>query len=77
MVYTFNQGASPEAIVLSYPTLKLTDVYAIINYYLYHHKDVDEYIKEREATANRIKFENEQRFSQTGMRERLLARVPA
>lgn len=75
VVYTFNQGASPEAIFLSYPTLNLADVYAVINYYLYHRNDVDDYIKQREITASRIKTENEQRFPQAGIRERLLARV--
>ena len=32
VVYAFNQGASPEEIVLSYPTLQLDDVYAVVNY---------------------------------------------
>src|SRR5437879_2771123 len=30
VVYAFNQGASPEEIVMSYPTLELGDVYAIV-----------------------------------------------
>ncbi len=75
VVYTFNQGLAPEAIVLSYPTLHLADVYAVINYYLYHRKDVDEYIRQREATASRIKSENELHFPQLGIRDRLLARA--
>ena len=32
VVYTFNQGSSPEEIVMSYPSLELGDVYAVVNY---------------------------------------------
>ena len=74
VVYAFNQGASPEEIVMSYPTLALPDVYAIINYYLYNRLEVDIYLRQREALAARIREENERRFPQAGMRARLLAR---
>jgi uncharacterized protein (DUF433 family) len=74
VVYAFNQGASPEEIVLSYPTLKLDDVYAVVNYYLHNRTGVDAYIRQREAKAARIKRENEKRFPQKGIRARLLAR---
>ena len=30
LVYAFNQGASAEEIVLSYPTLELGDIYAVV-----------------------------------------------
>jgi hypothetical protein len=73
-VHTFNQGASPEAIVLSYPTLELADVYAVINYYLYNRAEVDAYLQQREEEATRIRAENEKRFPQAGIRARLLAR---
>jgi uncharacterized protein (DUF433 family) len=74
VVYAFNQGASPEEIVLSYPTLKLDDVYAVVNYYLHNRTGVDAYIRQRKAKAARIKRENEKRFPQKGIRARLLAR---
>jgi uncharacterized protein (DUF433 family) len=74
VVYAFNQGASPEEIVLSYPTLALNDVYAVVNYYVHNRTEVDDYIREREEEAARIREENEKRFPQTGIRERLLAR---
>ncbi len=74
VVYAFNQGASPEEIVMSYPTLALPDVYAIINYYLYNRLEVDIYLRQREALAVRIREENERRFPQAGIRARLLAR---
>jgi uncharacterized protein (DUF433 family) len=74
VVYSFNQGASPEEIVLSYSTLELADVYAVINFYLYNRAEVDAYINGREEEAARIRAENEKRFPQAGIRARLLAR---
>jgi len=74
VVYAFNQGSSPEEIVMSYPSLELGDVYAVVNYYLHNRADVDAYLAQREAEAARIKDENEKRFPQEGIRARLLAR---
>ncbi len=74
VVYAFNQGASPETIVLSYPTLELADVYAVINYYLHNRMAVDSYLQQRETDAARIRAEHEQRDPPAGIRDRLLAR---
>lgn len=74
VVYAFNQGASPEEIVMSYPTLDLADVYAIVNYYIHNRADVDAYVHQRETEAARIREENEKRFPQEDIRARLLAR---
>ena len=74
VVYAFNQGASPEEIVMSYPTLELPDVYAVVNYYLYNRAEVDGYLSQREAVAACVREENERRFPQAGIRARLLAR---
>jgi len=74
VVYAFNQGSSPEEIVMSYPSLELGDVYSIINYYMHNRTEVDAYLSQREAEAARIKDENEKRFPQEGIRARLLAR---
>ena len=74
VVYAFNQGASAEEIIMSYPTLELGDVYAVVNYYLHNRTDVDAYLSQRETEAARIKEENEKRFPQNGIRARLLAR---
>jgi hypothetical protein len=57
---------------MSYPTLELPDVYAVINYYLYNRTEVDAYLRQREAA--RLREENERRFPQAGRRARLLAR---
>lgn len=74
VIYAFNQGAAPEEIVMSYPTLKLDDVYAVVTYYLHNRTEVDSYLRQRKAEAARIKRENEKRFPQKGIRARLLAR---
>jgi len=74
VVFAFNQGSSPEEIVLSYPTLDLEDVYAVVNYYLHNRAEVDCYLSQREAEAARVREENEKRFPPAGIRARLLAR---
>ncbi|MEK6407393.1 MAG: DUF433 domain-containing protein [Acidobacteriota bacterium] len=74
VVYAFNQGASAEEIVLSYPSLELGDVYAVVNYYMHNRTEVDAFLSQREAESARIREENEKRFPQKGVRARLLAR---
>jgi uncharacterized protein (DUF433 family) len=74
VVYAFNQGSSPEEIVMSYPSLELVDVYAVVNYYLHNRTEVDAYLSQRETEATRIRAENEKRFPQEGIRARLLSR---
>lgn len=48
VVIRFQQGASPEKIVHSFPTLKLSQVYGAIAYYLENEKAITEYITEGE-----------------------------
>ena len=48
VVVRFQQGASPDRIVHSFPTLKLSQVYGAIAYYLENEKAIDEYIAEGE-----------------------------
>lgn len=75
VVYAFNQGSSPEEIVMSYPSLELGDIYAVVNYYLHNRSEVDAYLGKRETAAEQIRDENEKRFPQEGIRARLLERV--
>jgi uncharacterized protein (DUF433 family) len=74
IVYAFRQGATAEEIVQSYDTLKLSDVYAIIAYYLDNQHEVDEYLERREAKTKEIHQFIDTHFDQSGFRERLLAR---
>jgi uncharacterized protein (DUF433 family) len=65
VVYAFNQGAAAEEIIMSYSTLELVDIYAVVNYYLHNRSEVDAYLSQREAEAARIKEENEKRSPKT------------
>lgn len=49
IVYCFWNGDSPETIVQSFPVLTLEQVYGAIAYYLDHHDEIDEYIKQGES----------------------------
>lgn len=71
---SFQRGQSAEEIVLKYPTVQLTDVYAIIAYYLWHRDLVDDYLEQRRQSAEFVEAENRRRFSAEGIRDRLLAR---
>ncbi len=77
VVEAFNAGKSGEEIALSYPTLGLADLYAVLAYYLRHRADVDTYVAERRRDADALRARIESHFEPRGIRERLLARRPA
>ncbi len=70
VIIAFNQGSTPEQIVQDYDTLQLAEVYALISYYLQNREQVDSYLKQREKR----RVELCAKYSQEGVRERLLAR---
>jgi uncharacterized protein (DUF433 family) len=74
IVSAFNDGATAEEISFQYPSVSLADVYSVIAYYLHNKKRVNAYLKQREKAAREIRRQNEARFDQSGIRERLLAR---
>jgi uncharacterized protein (DUF433 family) len=49
IVVRFQEGASPERIVQSFPVLKLSQVYGAIAYYLENEEMITEYIAEGES----------------------------
>jgi uncharacterized protein (DUF433 family) len=53
VVIHFQQGASPEKIVHSFPTLKLPQVYGAIAYYLENETLIGEYVAEGEREFDR------------------------
>jgi len=75
VIDTFMTGASPEEIVQDFPVLQLDDIYAVITYYLRHRAEVDAYLRERRTRAEAVRREIEAHSPQTGLRERLLARL--
>jgi uncharacterized protein (DUF433 family) len=53
VVIRFQEGASPERIVQSFPALKLSQVYGAIAYYLENEEAIKEYIAEGERELER------------------------
>jgi hypothetical protein len=54
VVDAFEDGATPETIVQRYETLDLSDVYAVISYYLRHRQEVAAYLRRREDKAAEV-----------------------
>jgi uncharacterized protein (DUF433 family) len=48
VVYSFNEGKSPEAIQEDFPLLKRAQVYGAIAFYLDHQQEIDEYLARAE-----------------------------
>lgn len=48
VVYSFNDGNSPEAIQKDFPALKLAQIYGAIAFYLDHQAEIDEYLVQTE-----------------------------
>lgn len=74
VIHAYKQGATPEEIVADYSALDLSDVYAVIAYYLQNQAEVEDYLRQREAQREEVHREMDSRFPQAGLRERLLAR---
>ncbi len=69
------EGESPETIVESFDTLRLSDVYLVIGYYLEHEDEVEAYLSEQEARAQEIEKTIKASMPlRPGLREELLAR---
>jgi uncharacterized protein (DUF433 family) len=75
IVECYHEGMAPEDIVRNFDTLRLSDVYAVISYYLDHKDVVEEYMREQEKEAEALRRMIEADPSQRrGWREELLAR---
>lgn len=74
VIAAFLEGLTAEEIAVQYPVVPLGDVYSVIGYYLRQKKRVEAYLARRERIAEKVRKQNEARFDQSGIRERLLAR---
>ena len=54
VIHAFQDGATPEAICQRYSTLTLSDVYAVVAYYLRHRKEVETYLSQRERKTEEM-----------------------
>src|SRR5437879_12409720 len=74
----FKAGATPEAIVQSYDTLKLADVYAVVSRYLAAPDPFEEYLRIRDEVAVEARRRIEElQGPQGNLRAILLARAKA
>ena len=74
LVAAFREGETPEEIAQQYPSVALGDIYAVIGYVLRHPGTVSSYLSRRSGLAKSVRAENEQRYPNDGIRERLLSR---
>ncbi len=75
VVIRFQEGASPDRIVQSYPTLKLSQVYGVIAYYLENERTINDYIaegeRELEQSAVRLSQTNPDLFARLEARRQM------
>ena len=62
VIHAFNQGETAEEIVDSYPSVKLSDIYSVIAYYLTHRTEVDSYMQRAHEATERIQQEVEANY---------------
>lgn len=55
VVAAYLDGATAEEIALAYPTLRLSDVYPVLGYYLSHRAEVEAYLAERRQRAEAVR----------------------
>ena len=78
VIQEFQDGATPETIVQQFPTLALSDVYAVIAYYLRHRGEIEAYLAERQELAQQVRERIEAAQPDLSeIRRRLLAVSPA
>jgi uncharacterized protein (DUF433 family) len=75
VIQAFQDGATSETIVQQYSALSLSDVNAVIAYYLRHGPEIDAYLAEREQGAQEIRKKIDARQGDlSDIRARLVAR---
>ncbi|MBY0503825.1 MAG: hypothetical protein K2X03_07940 [Bryobacteraceae bacterium] len=56
VVTAFQNGAAPESILRSFPTIgSLVKVYGAVTFYLEHQNEVDRYLHEQDALAEALR----------------------
>ena len=72
----YRKGWSAEEIVRQLDTLDLADVHFAIAYYLRHHDEVDEYLRQRRVQADELRRKIEAADpDRAGLKAKLLARL--
>jgi uncharacterized protein (DUF433 family) len=74
VVGEYNAGATPEEIVLEFPSLELHEVYATVSFYLHHQTLFDAYLAGRQHEALAIRSKLESRGGGASLRDKLRQR---
>lgn len=74
VLHLHREGATPEEILESFPSLTLAEIYGAIAYYLHNRSEVDAHLAEQEAEAERVRREIESRPETQNLRRQLRAR---
>jgi uncharacterized protein (DUF433 family) len=74
VINAFAQGATPEQIVEDYDSLQLSEVYAVISYYLQNREEVENYLAQRKEQREKLRRQIESRSNPQDIRKRLLSR---
>ena len=74
VITAFQMGRTPDQIFDSYPAITLSDIYAVISYYLQHKEDVDPYLARRKMEQDESERRIRARFPSDGIMDKLLAR---
>jgi uncharacterized protein (DUF433 family) len=77
VIGAFKNGESPEAIVRSYRSLRLADVYALISRYLANPAPFDEHLRECQQQGDAIRGQIEASQPTGPAKDELLARARA
>lgn len=70
----WQQGATPEEVVLRFPSLRVEDLYVVYGWVFRNQEAVERYVAERAELAARTEHATRQRFGLDGLRRRLQAR---
>lgn len=73
VIEQYANGMAPEDMVRAYDTLELSDVHAVIAFYLRHREEVEAYLKQREESAEALRAKIEAELPRVS-REELLDR---
>ena len=75
IVGCFKMGDTAEDIQDGFPSLSLAQINAVIGWYLKNRAEVDEYLREREVEAEKLRREIESRPESIAFKARLRSRI--
>jgi uncharacterized protein (DUF433 family) len=74
VLHYYHEGYAPEMLACQYPTLSLALIYKVLAWYLENQAEVDAYLAECRAEADRQRASNPRRVDMAALRRRLAGR---